>query len=167
MWIRVFTKKYIVFLLHFSSLICFLPRRVIQYYQHFTVYQDMIQHFNGKKIIIGKMLNTRCWWLIDQLAVYREYVHVNIWIIYFYLYFLYQYQIKTFTAICMWLSHSPNKYLQDIFTFTKDARLEKVNQKTKIFRFCHIERKKEDIHIEEAQIRSFWLFSSLKNNSHW
>lgn len=159
MWITVFTKKYIVFLLHFSSLICFLPRRVIQYYQHFTVHQ----HFNWKKKIIGKMLNTRCWWLIDQLAVQsiRTCKYMNNLLL---LVLLIPISDQDFysTIICMWLSHSPNKYLQDIFTFTKDARLEKVNQKTKIFRFCHIERKKEDIHIEEAQIRSFWLFSSLK-----
>lgn len=59
------------------------------------------------------MLNTRCWWLIDQLAVYREYVHVNIWIIYFYLYFLYQYQIKTFTQllfVCDFHIHQINIY---------------------------------------------------------
>lgn len=111
MWIRVFTKKYIVFLLHFSSLICFLPRRVIQYYQHFTVYQDMIQHFNGKKIIIGKMLNTRCWWLIDQLAVQsiRTCKYMNNLLL---LVLLIPYQIKAYLLlfVCDFHIHQINIY---------------------------------------------------------
>ena len=101
----------------FLNLFVFLPWRVIQFYQHFTVYQDMIRHFNGKIIIIGKMLNTRCWSAHSIQNIHTCKYMNNLLL------------LRDFkTTICVWLSHFPNKYLHDIFIFTEEGRLEEVDQ---------------------------------------